>query len=1106
MADINSNYDLDISKVLKALDQVDARFETHIDRLRSMSEIDIFKDASKGADDFDKDLLRNISDTQKLEKNITELRDQITRLTTEHQKAKKAAQDYVAVAKYKKVQEELKRVTDELKRVNKELDNTNRKAKSANGFLANLKGSLVGALGGLAGGGGAGITTLSAVIGGLNPILGAMTGLLGGVASKALTAQANWQSLSATLDVALGSSELTVKNLTILEKLAIRLPSGLNELSAAFTALVNRGFKPAKDEIASLSGLAAGQNKTFDQLIQAILDAEEGELERLKEFGIQARNESGKVSVTFKGVTKTFEKGARDSVVAFAELAKAVGSDKLNAAKMQTLAGRMSNIGDQADRVTRLVGKALIPIFNGLFTVAEKVLGVLDRTVTAWTDYDDALVKAGVDSDKVAYPALERLFGLFSDDGGGGFAEKWIFNFRLGWEALKTVISQAVSELEYFNNVSAAALKLLNPTNGYNLAQFKKDRDEARKIVEADRKQTDANFRALHKVRYAEKSTKEGELEYGAGFKNTPVGPTKEEQAKLKAAQEKYQDELLKLEREYGKERLESMKQDELKYIDEKAKFAKEQIEIEKKMFLATKQAAQGKKATLSEKESGIFTGRADLVDKEADTERAAYQKEQAEKANDVERQINANLADEFQKRVQVSEYGYDELIAQAEKYGADANRIAKLKGEKTLATEKIYLEKEMAALEKRQQLEINSAGIGVLSAQLTGRKALVQQATLQELDIQKRAAQERLDLLNSKSSSPNLVEQAQIQDLIKQIKEYEVAIYGVIEEQKKADKNSSFSEKFLQSLGMTDDQVDDAMNAVDLFADSVQNSISELYNTLNQLSQQRIADLDKEIAKKEEQYETEKDLNSQGVANNLDIRQKELDELKALRQKALDDQRKLQKQQFIADTAVQASSMITAASKVFSGFSGIPVVGVGLGIAAVGLMLGAFAAAKIKAFQLVKQTGAEQYGDGGEVGGRLHRDGGTLIEAEKGEYVINRKSTDKYADLVEAINDDNKSRMMDYMLRELLSGTGVTQSDPERAKTMEFIREHHGREAMAQNETLQELKALRLEVSRVTKNTANIPKEQHVGLGATRYMRISKNNTTVVDLPEPKK
>ncbi|MBS3741510.1 MAG: phage tail tape measure protein [Candidatus Cloacimonetes bacterium] len=56
----------------------------------------------------------------------------------------------------------------------------------------------------------------------------------------------------------------------------------------------------------------------------------------------------------------------------------------------------------------------------------------------------------------------------------------------------------------------------------------------------------------------------------------------------------------------------------------------------------------------------------------------------------------------------------------------------------------------------------------------------------------------------------------------------------------------------------------------------------------------------------------------------------------------------------------------------------------------------------------LVGMNGIEVADRGGMLGGSPHELGGTIIEAERGEYIINKESTDKYAPLLEAINADN--------------------------------------------------------------------------------------------------
>jgi hypothetical protein len=54
----------------------------------------------------------------------------------------------------------------------------------------------------------------------------------------------------------------------------------------------------------------------------------------------------------------------------------------------------------------------------------------------------------------------------------------------------------------------------------------------------------------------------------------------------------------------------------------------------------------------------------------------------------------------------------------------------------------------------------------------------------------------------------------------------------------------------------------------------------------------------------------------------------------------------------------------------------------------------------------------AQKFAEGGEIFGKSHAQGGTMIEAERGEYVVKKESTSKYKKLIEAINDDNPMRI----------------------------------------------------------------------------------------------
>jgi len=60
--------------------------------------------------------------------------------------------------------------------------------------------------------------------------------------------------------------------------------------------------------LTSLGDIAASQAKPISQIVEAYNDAITGEFERLKEFGIKARQEGDNVTFTFKGQEQTVKK------------------------------------------------------------------------------------------------------------------------------------------------------------------------------------------------------------------------------------------------------------------------------------------------------------------------------------------------------------------------------------------------------------------------------------------------------------------------------------------------------------------------------------------------------------------------------------------------------------------------------------------------------------------------------------------------------------------------------------------------------------------------------------------------------------------------------
>ena len=131
---------------------------------------------------------------------------------------------------------------------------------------------------------------------------------------------------------------------------------------------VNRGVLPTQDEMTKLGDLASSQGKGFDQLTEAMLDAQTGEFERLKEFGIKASKSGDIVKLSFKGVTKEVKNNSDAITEALLQYGQMDGVAGSMEAVSKTLGGKISNLGDQWNTFLVQVGGESGEIFTGVLT------------------------------------------------------------------------------------------------------------------------------------------------------------------------------------------------------------------------------------------------------------------------------------------------------------------------------------------------------------------------------------------------------------------------------------------------------------------------------------------------------------------------------------------------------------------------------------------------------------------------------------------------------------------------------------------------------------------------------------------------------------------
>jgi len=165
-----------------------------------------------------------------------------------------------------------------------------------------------------------------------------------------------FQRLSAVLTNTLGSQSMAQRALSDIKAFAAETPFSVSELTASFVKLANQGFTPTTEELRKLGDLASSTGKGFDMLTEAIIDAQVGEFERLKEFGIRATKEGDKVSFSFKGV-KTQTDFTNESIRAYIlSLGDLQGVSGSMAAISETLEGKISNLGDSYESFLNTIG------------------------------------------------------------------------------------------------------------------------------------------------------------------------------------------------------------------------------------------------------------------------------------------------------------------------------------------------------------------------------------------------------------------------------------------------------------------------------------------------------------------------------------------------------------------------------------------------------------------------------------------------------------------------------------------------------------------------------------------------------------------------------
>lgn len=168
---------------------------------------------------------------------------------------------------------------------------------------------------------------------------------LSSVARRMVADVSAFQVMKVQLEVATGSVVLAEQAFSMLQGTAKKLPGSLKDLTTGFIRLKNMGLDASEDSLISFSNTAAAMGKSLKQFVEAVADANTREFERLKEFGILARNQGDTIKFVFRGATTEVENSSKHIVKFLTDIGK---TEFAGAATKQidTLAARFTKLQD----------------------------------------------------------------------------------------------------------------------------------------------------------------------------------------------------------------------------------------------------------------------------------------------------------------------------------------------------------------------------------------------------------------------------------------------------------------------------------------------------------------------------------------------------------------------------------------------------------------------------------------------------------------------------------------------------------------------------------------------------------------------------------------
>lgn len=420
-----------------------------------------------------------------------------------------------------------------------------------------------------------------------------------------------------------------------------------------------------------------------------------------------------------------------------------------------------------------------------------------------------------------------------------------------------------------------------------------------------------------------------------------------------------------RIDAELAKERQQILVDEQKRILDNEIKrleLLKEAGTIE----LAQAEELAKKKAELAKQEASVITDPTARANAEKEAEIKLQNDLKAIKLEGFQKETELEIARlELQKRRGDFTVATEEAIAN-EQFDLRAEQLKKEAAQTKEAQEKLTIDLELNEADRQKRLA----------------------------DIKANAAIKELEIENTKIETLKVLGQDTLDDRIKFIENEAEA------KRKAIDKEIISEEEKNAKIELLNAQTQDAIRKERAKTDfeAIDNAL-KIGKELNEIFGSFIEIQKQQSEERIQQLTDNAEIEKENINSSLDEyedknRKLEASELRLQRSIAAEKlkQAKLEKAKAIFDiflnTATAVSGAIAASPATF------------------GQPFAAFAAAQgLLQASLVASKPLPKFKKGGPVGGRSHEAGGTIIEAEKGEYVVNKQSAHKHRDVLEAMN-----------------------------------------------------------------------------------------------------